>query len=86
MASRGASRRHSVHDMRRTECGEAFLTHGAPVRASLVENTLLKHDEGCPEGFRVESVVKGNSGQVTAIADEERLLNKQGLNLRSSVL
>lgn len=72
--------------MRRAEGGETFLTHGAPIRASIVEDALLKHDEGRPEGFSVESVVKGKSGQVTTVANEEWLLHKLGLHLRGSVL
>ena len=82
----GAGGGHSVHDVRRAECREPRLPCGSLVRPDCVENALLEHDENCAEGFRVEDIVEGDSGEVTAVADEEWFLDKLGFLRRATVL
>ena len=65
-----------MYDMRRSKGRKALLASGGLVRASAVEDALLKHDEHRTEGFGVEDIVEGDSGQVTAIADEERRIDE----------
>ena len=75
-----------MHDVRRPECREPRLPRGSLVRTDRVENALLEHDENCAEGFRVEDIVEGDSGEVAAIADKEWFLDKSGFLLRATVL
>lgn len=75
-----------MHDMRRSKGRKAFLASGGLVRASAVEDALLEHDEHRTEGFGVEDIVEGESGQVTAVADEERRIDELSFYSRVTVL
>ena len=75
-----------MHDVRCTKGREPLLSHGVFVRTSRAKNSILEHYKYRAECFSVEDIVEGKSGQVTAVADEERLLDKLGVHLRATVL
>ena len=75
-----------MHNVRHPECRKTFLSRGGLVGAGTVQDSFREHDENRAEGFGVEGVAKYESGQVTAVADEEWLLDVLGFHPRVTVL
>ena len=65
---------------------ESFLPRGRSVRASFGEDAFVEHYENRAEGLGVEDIVEGESGEITAVADEEWFVDKKGVLRYSTVL
>lgn len=71
------------------ERGEALLANGISVGADCTaKQALIEQDQGGTEGLGVEEVGECDSGQVSAVSDEQGLarVNKLGLDLGNTVL
>ena len=65
---------------------ESFLPRGRSVRASFGEDTFVEQYENRAEGLGVENIVEGESSEITAVADEEWFVDKEGVLRWSTVL
>lgn len=82
-----ARRREGREEVRFAERREPDLSHRVLVRPSCAaENAVLEHDQSCPEGLSVNEIIESDRGQVSAVADEQRLFAKHGLYFGDPVL
>ena len=74
--------------MRCTEGGKPLLALGLLVGPDgTSKRTLFEQDESGTESFRVQDVPEGDSGQVSAVSDEARILVvKLGVHFGGTVL
>ena len=69
-----AGRAHGGEDVRRAEGGKPLLPFGLRVGPNgAPKHALCEQDQRGAESLRVERIGEGEVGQVSAVADEERL-------------
>ena len=74
--------------MRRTEGGKPLLALGLCVGPDgTPKSALFEQDERGTEGFRVQDVPEGDSGQVSAVSDEAGVsVVELGIHVGSTIL
>lgn len=88
MARASVGRAHGGEDVRLAVCGKSLLAHGISVGPDgTPKRSLREQYERGTEGLRVQLVLEGQSGQVSAVPDEARILRvHQSLLFRNTVL
>lgn len=88
MARASVGSGHGGEDVRLAICGKSLLAHGISVGPDRTPKRSLREQyERGTEGLRVQLVLEGESGQVSAVPDEAGILRVgQSLLFRSTVL